>query len=152
MTNAMSGIDASRSLPRVLRTLPWLASGSRHSRKGIAGPRLVVISVTACILGLPIASAGEIATNLAILPPRPRLTGPHATQQLIVEAMRGGQLAGDVTVSAKFTSSHPQIAQVSAAGVVTPVGDGIATIQAEVAGDIVETQVEIKSATAAEPW
>jgi hypothetical protein len=97
-------------------------------------------------------SAAEPAGELQILPPRPTLSGPRASQQLVVEVMRGGQFAGDVTASAKFTSSDPQIARVSAAGVVTPVGDGTATIQADVGGKVVQTRVGVKSANADEPW
>jgi hypothetical protein len=70
----------------------------------------------------------------------------------VVETLRNGQPAGDVTATAKFVSSNPQIADVNAAGVVTPVGDGTATIRAEVDGRVVETQVDIKAAKAAEPW
>ncbi len=66
--------------------------------------------------------------------------------------MRNGQPAGDVTATATFTSSNPQIADVSAQGVVTPLGDGTATIRAEVDGRVVETEVEVKGAKAVEPW
>jgi hypothetical protein len=96
--------------------------------------------------------AADPAGELKILPPQPVLTGPHASQQLVVEELRAGQFAGDATAGAKFTSSDPRIAEVSASGVVMPVGDGMATIRADVEGRIAETQVEIKSAKAAEPW
>jgi hypothetical protein len=109
--------------------------------------------IAACVLTLSSASAGEQpATGLKILPPRPILTGPHASQQLVVEDVRAGQFTGDMTARAKFSSNNPQIAEVSPAGVVTPVGDGMATIRADVDGRIAETQVEIKLAKDAEPW
>jgi hypothetical protein len=113
--------------------------------------RLACVAISFFVIATT-TSAAEPAPDLAILPAKPVLTGPHAAQQLVVETLRNGQPAGDVTVAAKFASSNPQIAEVSAAGVVTPVGDGTATIRAEIDGRVVETQVEIKAAKAAEPW
>ncbi len=99
-----------------------------------------------------LALAAEPAIDLQILPPKPVLSGPHAAQQLVVEEVRSGQLAGDLTGKTKFISQNPSVAQVSPAGVVTPVSDGTATIRAEVDGRIVETPVEIKGVQAAELW
>jgi hypothetical protein len=98
------------------------------------------------------ASAAEPARDLIILPPQTVLTGPHATQQLVVESVVNGQPAGDVTAGARFSTSDGQIATVSPTGIVTPVGDGQATIRAEVDGRVVDTRVEIKSANGAESW
>jgi hypothetical protein len=58
------------------------------------------------------------------------LSGPHATQRLLVESIGNGQFVGDRTVGAKFTSSNPAVATVDGAGVVRPVSDGEATITA----------------------
>jgi hypothetical protein len=142
-------------------------SGLRHWLRYFAAPRLcdfllsqraltpvpLLRAAVAIVLLLPNSlSAAEPGGEFKFLPPQPVITGPHATQQLVVEEMRGGQFAGDVTANAKFTSTHPQIAQVSAMGIVTPVGDGTATIQADVGGRVVETRVEIKSAKTDEPW
>jgi hypothetical protein len=90
--------------------------------------------------------------ELAILPPHPVLTGPHAAHQLVVEQSRGAQYTGDLTSKAKFASLQPDVAHVSQSGLVTPVSDGTATIRAEVDGSVVETSVVIKSANAAELW
>jgi hypothetical protein len=103
------------------------------------------------ILSLGSASAAE-PTGLAIFPPQPVLSGPRASQRLVVEQVRDGQAQGDVTSQAKFVSLEPNVAAVSADGVVTPVSDGMATIRAEVTGQVVETNVVVKSAQAAEPW
>lgn len=115
-------------------------------RKSISG--VVVVGLVFHSLAL----AGEAPPDLTILPPKPALTGPHASQQLVVEEANSGQLVGDVTGKTKFVSQHPNIAVVSSTGVVTPVADGTATIRADVEGRIVETQVEIKGAQAAELW
>ena len=104
------------------------------------------------VLPFTFALAADSTAELTILPPKPVLTGPHATQQLVVEEVRSGQLVGDLTSKAKFVSQNPNVALVSAVGIVAPVSDGTATIRADVEGHLVETQVEIKSAQAAELW
>ena len=112
-----------------------------------------VAALAVVVAHSPAAFSGEGgAADLAILPPRPILTGPNATQQLIVEEMRDGQPAGDLTAKARFSSGNALVAEVGATGVVTPVGDGMAVIRADVAGRSVETQVEIKAARSVEPW
>lgn len=98
------------------------------------------------------ALTAEPIAEFAILPPKPILSGPHATEQLIVEKLRNGQASADLTGMARFTSLNPNIAAVSPAGLVTPMADGMATIRAEVEGQILETQVEVKGAQAAEAW
>src|SRR5260370_816850 len=136
MTNATSGTERPLSPLRGFRVEGRVPSGLRHWLSYFAAPPLLAIAACALMFGRAAAS-DQPAVALKILPPEPVLTGPHASQQLVVEEMRGGQFAGDVTASAKFTSSHPQISQVNATGVVTPVGDGTATIRAEVGGRVV---------------
>ncbi len=108
--------------------------------------------IGATLLFLVNAATAEPGAEFKILPPQPVLTGPHATQQLVVEDFRNGQFVGDVTAKAKFASSDLQVAEVSDSGVVAPVGDGTATIRAEVDGRTVETQIEIRSAKIDEAW
>ncbi len=180
MTNAISGIDALCRPSGARLLFSAFSSGLRHWLNYAAAPRLRAVARLSAApqgpaLAIPrfwvlsalllFAAAGlshtlgasavfavDPASELKILPPQPVLTGPHATQQLVVEEYRAGQFAGDATPKAKFASSNPQIAEVSAAGIVTPVGDGTAMIRAEVEGRTVETQVEIKAAKVAEPW
>lgn len=158
MTNATSGIEGSMPALRGFVRLAPNASGLRQWLKYAAAPRLLVaalqplaIVLLVCAFVHPLAAA-EPASELKILPPQPVLTGPHATQQLVIEEVQNGQFAGDVTGNAKFSSTNPQVAEVSASGIVTPVSDGQATIRAEVEGRSVETPVEIKGAKTAEPW
>ena len=69
----------------------------------------------------PTAEAGELRLD----PAAPVLIGADARQQLLVTAVREGS-EFDATDDAKFHSSHPSIATVSADGVVLPVADGVA--------------------------
>jgi hypothetical protein len=139
----------------------------RHWLNYVAAPRLLSASVRrlalargsllfAVVAFVPLvanrAHSADAAGEFRILPPQPILTGPHASQQLVVEEIRAGQFGGDVTSKAIFNSENPQVAEVNAAGVVTPAGDGTATIRAEVDGQIVKTQVAVRLAKAAEPW
>ena len=111
----------------------------------------MLVLLAASFFGSSAARAAESA-DFVILPPKPILSGPHATEQLVVEKLRNGQASADLTGTARFTSLNPNIAAVSPAGLVTPMADGIATIRAEVDGQILETQVEVKSAQVPEPW
>ncbi|MSR56256.1 MAG: DUF1553 domain-containing protein [Planctomycetaceae bacterium] len=91
-------------------------------------------------------------STLQILPAQPALSGPHATQRLVVEEVRDGQFFGDLSADAKFVSLNPEIATVDPTGIVSPVADGTATIRAELGGRSIETQVIVKGAQTPEPW
>ncbi|HLJ10734.1 MAG TPA: DUF1549 domain-containing protein, partial [Planctomycetaceae bacterium] len=151
MTNDFVGIQ--RSLRPLWSAHHWAnASPMNGRRRRLLG---ALPSIAFCLLVAAAAGrslAAEPASELKILPPQPVLTGPHASEQLIVEEMRAGQFAGDLTGKAKFSSTNPNVAQVTAGGIVTPVSDGTATIRAEVDGRSVETQLEIKAAGTSEDW
>ncbi|MBI3860748.1 MAG: Ig-like domain-containing protein, partial [Planctomycetia bacterium] len=108
--------------------------------------------IVALILAISATSSSRAAdppADVTILPPQPVLTGPHAVQQLVLEQTRGGQFTGDLTGKAKFASQNPDVARVTASGIVTPVADGTAVIRAEIDGHAVEIPVAVKSAAAA---
>jgi hypothetical protein len=71
-----------------------------------------------------------VAGQLQVEPSDLTLTGPKATQRLLVLESRAGTVHGDHTRQAKFASSNPKIATVDGAGQVRAVGDGEATITA----------------------
>jgi hypothetical protein len=124
---------------------PSIADFPRFANSAIAIAILAVaFTVSLCVADEP--------TDGQILPPKPVLSGPHATQQLVVEQVRSNQLAGDLTGKSKFVSQNPAIALVSPSGLVAPVSDGTATIRADVDGRVIETQVEIRGTQAAETW
>lgn len=70
------------------------------------------------------------APELRILPSTVTLTGPQATQRLLVVAEAGGHVVGDRTPQARFSSSRPDVAAVDKVGIVRAVGDGETTITA----------------------
>src|SRR3954466_11623045 len=68
--------------------------------------------------------------SLQIQPAEVALTGPQATQRLLVLDAKGGTVHADVTKQAKFASSDPKVAAVDASGQVRAVGNGEAPIPA----------------------
>src|SRR5947209_1745754 len=82
-----------------------------------------------CLAPTPVRSA-----ELRILPAEVTLTGPQATQRLLVVAEAAGKVIGDRTGQARFASSRPAVVAVDASGSLRAVGDGEATITATVDG------------------
>ncbi|HEV3144485.1 MAG TPA: Ig-like domain-containing protein, partial [Gemmataceae bacterium] len=94
------------------------------------------------------AAAGDIVVQPADIP----LGGPHARQQLLVLAHDGGQVVGDRTAMAKFTSSNPAVAKVDEAGVVSPVADGDAVVTSSVNGQTATAKVHVSRMKEPSPW
>jgi Protein of unknown function (DUF1553)/Protein of unknown function (DUF1549)/Bacterial Ig-like domain (group 2) len=72
------------------------------------------------------ARAGE----LRIFPPDITLSGPHASQRLLVLSETAGKIDGDHTARTRFTSSNPSVATVDEGGMIRAAGDGDALITA----------------------
>jgi hypothetical protein len=68
---------------------------------------------------------------VALAPAEVTLTGSRSQVQLLVSA-RDGATWADATRGAKYQSSDAQVAEVSATGIVTPKGNGVATITATI--------------------
>src|SRR5687768_15230166 len=85
---------------------------------------------------------------IVLLPPQVMLTGPAASQRLLVEARQRDRFTGDLTRRSRFASSNPRVATVSADGTVRPVRDGAATITATVDGRTATVAVSVDRARA----
>ncbi len=72
--------------------------------------------------------------SYSLIPAKTALAGSHSTQQLLLERVASGLLAGDKTGGVKFTSSNPAVATVDDKGVVHPASDGEVTITATADG------------------
>src|SRR5437660_1201437 len=79
---------------------------------------------------LVIGSASTICADLKVLPPQVVLTGPNASQRLLVVNEIAGKVTADLTAQAKLTSSNPKVATIDADGILRAVADGEATITA----------------------
>jgi hypothetical protein len=90
------------------------------------------------------------AGDVRVEPAEVVLTGPKATQRLLVLQTAGAEVTGDVTKQAKFATSNPKVAEVDAAGQVRAVGDGEATITATQGQG--QAVAKVKVARAQEPF
>ncbi len=107
---------------------------------------------TFACLGLAVCLRSTTAADLKILPADVTLTGPHASQRLLVLAEESGQVVGERTPQAKFTSSHPTVASVDDGGVVRTAGNGEATITALVEGKRATVKVTIRKVKEPFTW
>ena len=110
--------------------------------------RLWVGILLSCSL-LPARTAS--AADLKILPGDITLTGPHASQRLLMAAEEGGAVTGDLTAQATFTSANPAVAVVTG-GTVRPAGDGETTITATVDGKQATAKVKVVRAKETIDW
>src|SRR5436305_3520651 len=93
-----------------------------------------------------------VAGDLEVQPAEVTLTGPKATQRLLVLQTQAGEVHADVTRHAKFTSSNPKVAAVDAAGQVRAVGDGDAIITATHGDARATAKVKVQKASAPFDW
>jgi hypothetical protein len=94
------------------------------------------------------AAAGE----LRLQPGDITLTGPHASQRLLVLEEEGGRVVGDRTVLAVFTSSNPDVAAVDLEGTVRAAGDGAATVTARYGGREAAVKVTVRKTREPFTW
>jgi hypothetical protein len=99
--------------------------------------RLIAIA----LLLVPAPSA--TAADLRVFPPQVALTGPRASQRLLVTLSDAAETVADRTAQAKFTSSNPAVATVAADGLVSAAGDGEATITVSADGKQVMVPVKV---------
>jgi hypothetical protein len=102
-----------------------------------------------CLVACQLASK---AAELKIVPADVNLTGPHASQRLLVLAEDDGQVVGERTSSAKFSSAQPNIASVDSAGVVRAAGDGETTITATADGKQTTAKVTVRKTKEPVAW
>ncbi len=94
----------------------------------------------------PVVALGPPPGRVSVWPAVVSLDGKAARQQLLVSE-QGGK-SPDRTRSARYLSETPGVVAVSAAGVVTPVGDGEGIVSVIVGTDKARTVVRVKNAGA----
>src|SRR4051812_31740762 len=93
-----------------------------------------------------------LAAGLKILPGEVRLTGPHASQRLLVVREQDGEATADLSASARLTTSSARVAAVDPGGVIRATGDGEATITATVGKDSATVKVKVAEFQAPFTW
>jgi hypothetical protein len=114
--------------------------------------RCPIIPIAAALIAAMPLPAQSAPDAIALLPPTIELTGPQASQRLLVEAIQGETTVGDVTAGAIFNSSDPNVARVTGDGRVIPTGNGAATITAERDGKTADAAVNVTGYHQAAPW
>lgn len=100
------------------------------------------IALTLIAAGLLLIEASsDAAADLSVHPQTVSLLGRADRQQLIVTDSNS---AADLTRAAKFRSLNPDVASVSESGVVTPIGDGSATIEVSASGQKHAVEVRVQ--------
>ncbi len=107
---------------------------------------LLVVLATVVLVPCPGPVCAAEPPRAALFPQNVLLKGKDARQQLLLTVVTEGRPV-DRTHTARFQSLNPAIVQVSADGVVTPVGDGVGTIRATVEGQAVQTTVRVENGT-----
>src|SRR5690349_8551176 len=74
------------------------------------------------------------ADEVRLLPASVRLVGPQARQRFIVEQWDGRTWVGDKSSAASYSVDNARVSRVSPQGVVTPLGNGLATLTATIGG------------------
>ena len=108
-------------------------------------------TLSALVLVLSCCTPGS-AADLKVSPAEVTLSGPQATQRLLVLVEEGGKVTGDRTASATFASSDEKVAKVSAQGEIQAIGDGTATITAGQDGKTATAKVTVKGAVGETAW
>src|SRR5262249_33781327 len=114
--------------PRIAQ-YPW--SISACNRFGNCSKMRSTLSILAALMVPVFAVSAEIQVG----PSNIILTGPRASQRLVVVAASEGKATADLTGQAQFQSSDPKIAEVDDKGIVRAKGDGMVTIRASVGSD-----------------
>ena len=100
-----------------------------------------------------LALSGPIlAGSLKVLPGSITLTGPQASQRLLVVEATADEVKGDRTAAAEFSTSSSAVATVDKRGVVSAVGDGKTTITAKVGGDSAMVEVSVTATKKPFTW
>lgn len=105
----------------------------------------------AAILVWLIAGPAFAQDELRILPERVELNGPAAMQSLLVQRVSEGIVREQITEDVLFDSDRPEVAVVNA-GVVTPIGNGEATVTATVGERTVQVAVVVREFDQPHPW
>jgi hypothetical protein len=99
------------------------------------------------LLLLLLLTSSALAADVTLTPTEFTLNGPRAQVQLLVSE-QNKSTASDLTRTAKYESSDAKVAEVSAAGIVTPKADGMVTITATTAAGSATTTITVTNFTA----
>lgn len=120
---------------------------------GRSPPGVMLLRTVLCwilVTSLPTV-ADESSTTLRVDPPTIVLETPEASAQILVFLDEEGRPGSDATRLAVYSTSVPDVVDISSTGRVTPLRDGITDIRVSMGAQIAVTQVEVSGMTAGPP-
>ncbi len=113
-----------------------------HHCGSVARPTRGFVRLLCLLLSL-LPAIAQAASQIAILPSDITLVGPEARQRLLVEEMRDGLCAGQITNNVELTSRDPSIVAIEQ-GVIHPVTNGVTQITARVGKQTASIRVTVR--------
>ncbi len=109
--------------------------------------------LTAVLISFSMAGSTCVIANdsLRLLPESVELSGSQATQQLLLERQSDDRLTGQIRVGVEWSSDAPNVATVTD-GIVTPTGNGSATITAKTDAGSASVKVTVDNFDAPHEW
>jgi hypothetical protein len=98
-----------------------------------------------------LAAAEPASPRLTVVPEIVTLTGANQRQQLLVFAEHGPAGIEDLTAKSLWTTANPNVAQVTANGIIIAQGDGETEVRANLAGQTLCVRVKVRETAAALP-
>ncbi len=96
-------------------------------------------------------TANVSAADIVVLPADITLTGPEARQRLLVQRVEDGRIGVELRNGVQFTSSNEAVARV-VDGVLTPTGNGQATVTVAAEGKTVTAKVVVEKFDVPHVW
>lgn len=106
---------------------------THHDRRGTRTRIALAVTAAVAVAGCGLVAYRLELHSLQVTPVDPTLAGA-TTQQLTATGRYEDASERDVTAEAAWASSRPEVATVSAAGLVTPLGAGTTTVTASLQG------------------
>lgn len=104
-----------------------------------------------CLCLILMMTANVSAADITVLPADITLTGPEARQRLLVQRVEDGRIGVELRNGLQFTSSNEAVARVID-GVLTPTGNGQATVTVNVEGKSVTAKVLVEKFDVPHIW
>jgi hypothetical protein len=111
--------------------------------------RLAKLLLTLCWIAV---SSSAARAELKLVPAETVLTGPFASQRLLVLSETSGKIDGDHTARVTFHSSNPAVATVNETGQVRAVGDGETVITAVEGSEKTTAKVRVTKTKSPFTW
>lgn len=126
--------------------LSWFSISRRWNIPRLAGSCLVILG-----LSLPAAEGSKSESPISVYPPERVLSGQRSELQLIVDRNEG-LISREITSESEFRTLTPEILQVTAGGLVTPMHDGTGKVEITHLGETKSISIDVREVDQSHPW